>query len=37
MDMKKVFSKQLESIIKNKNDLFLIISTSGNSKNIINA
>ncbi len=32
----KVFSKQLESIIKNKNDLFLIISTSGNSKNIIN-
>lgn len=31
----KVFSKQLESIVKNKNDLFFVISTSGNSKNII--
>ena len=32
-----LFSKQLESIANNKNDIFFVISTSGNSLNIVNA
>ncbi len=34
-DYSKVFSRQLEALSK-KNDLLIVISTSGNSKNIIN-
>ena len=36
IDFNKIFSYQLESLA-NKNDLLLLISSSGNSQNIINA